>query len=61
MTGAEYEKLKADVRGAPGWRPHGDPNCTDCLGMSHCETHFKIDGTYPDEATQTGCPDAEKP
>ena len=26
----------------------GDPNCSDCLSMTHCETHLKVEGLYPD-------------
>ncbi len=25
----------------------GDPSCTDCLSMTHCETHHKVEGLYP--------------
>ncbi len=25
----------------------GDPNCSDCLSMTHCETHHKVEGLYP--------------
>ncbi len=28
----------------------GSPDCSDCLSMSHCETHQKEDGTYPGDA-----------
>lgn len=26
----------------------GDPNCSDCLTMTHCETHHKVEGLYPE-------------
>ncbi len=25
----------------------GDPNCSDCMTMTHCESHHKVDGLYP--------------
>lgn len=25
----------------------GDPNCSDCLTMTHCESHHKVEGLYP--------------
>lgn len=27
----------------------GDDHCGDCLSMTHCETHHKITGMYPDD------------
>ncbi len=29
----------------------GEKDCGDCLTMSHCETHHKVEGTYPFEET----------
>lgn len=26
---------------------HGELDCSDCMTMSHCETHYKDEGTYP--------------
>lgn len=25
----------------------GNPGCSDCMTMSHCETHEKAEGVYP--------------
>lgn len=30
----------------------GDPNCSDCMTMTHCETHHKVEGLYPLDPTQ---------
>lgn len=42
-----YRDLVHATRSAPGWKPYGEPDCGDCQTMSHCETHFKLDGRYP--------------
>lgn len=62
MTQEEYEAYKARIRAEPGWRPNGHPDCGDCCTMSHCETHFKIEETYPEWVTRgsTSAP-PEKP
>ena len=60
MTREEYERRKAETRAAPGWKPKGEPNCSDCCCMSHCETHHKIEGEYPDEWVTTNLTNEEK-
>lgn len=30
----------------------GSMDCTDCLSMTHCESHHKIEGLYPREWLQ---------
>lgn len=30
----------------------GDPDCSDCLGMTHCEFHHKAECTYPSDRPQ---------
>lgn len=25
----------------------GDPDCSDCMTMTHCEVHHKVEGLYP--------------
>ncbi len=50
MTRQEYDEMVAQTRAAPGWKPHGHRGCSDCETMSHCETHHKEDGTYPDDS-----------
>jgi hypothetical protein len=56
MSQEDYEKLVADTRARPDWKPDGDPMCSDCCTMSHCETHFKLDGHYPEWVTRGGSP-----
>lgn len=29
----------------------GEPDCGDCVTMTHCETHHKDEGTYPEPRT----------
>jgi hypothetical protein len=36
--------------------PKGDPDCGDCCTMSHCETHHKEEGQYPDWITNDQVP-----
>jgi hypothetical protein len=34
----------------PGYRVEGsfgDPDCSDCMTMTHCEIHKKVEGLYP--------------
>lgn len=49
-------------RGAwPAYRVEGSlgsPDCSDCMTMTHCETHHKVEGLYPltppDQAPASG-------
>lgn len=49
MTEQEYVLTVAATRAAPGWRPYGEPGCSDCETMTHCETHHKSEGVYPSD------------
>ena len=45
---------------AMGYVYRGDPNCSDCCTMSHCETHHKTEGEYPEWVTTSALPPEKK-
>lgn len=37
---------------AEALKPYGgEPGCSDCETMTHCETHHKVEGLYPEPRT----------
>jgi hypothetical protein len=55
LTEREYALQVAAVRAQPGWRPYGNPRCSDCATMTHCETHHKSEGVYPEDEPRGPC------